>query len=529
MAAFTPSAQLKLTNVAYVRLQKKGKRFEIACYRNKVISWRNKIETDISEVLQIDNVFTNVSKGMLANTKDLTDAFGTTDKALVCKEILDKGELQVSEKERGALFESMMRDVATIVADKSINPENNRPYTVTMIQNAMKQIHYAVSINKSAKSQALDAIRKLKDVMPIARASMLLRVISPIINKEPIIKLLCNELGLVILNELIINELDVSLDIRIDPELFRKIEESVQLLTSGQGRIEVLQFRDSTPAPVVAHTNTTITDNNTTISNNNIDNDVKDKINSIDDKIISKSTKKIHNKQDVIDNVNNADKKSKLLQHLALSDSDENPEDDDYDIVDSNDYNNPSDNISDKIIDNIVDEEEPVEIASDDDDDDDEVYGIVKKNHKKKAKNKIKTDSLANDLTNLSVTTTSTSDNLPKSDIKRVSKKSKRLLKEETKNNEKKIEELKIRISQDRLQSQSSKPTDSSISNDNSNQEVKIQSCNTCGGSFYDVTSYRSHFRSEWHRHNLKRKMKNLPIVASEEEFALLPIEQIEL
>lgn len=76
MAAFTPSAQLKLTNVAYVRLQKKGKRFEIACYRNKVLSWRNRAETDISEVLQIDTVFTNVSKGMLANSKDLIDVFG---------------------------------------------------------------------------------------------------------------------------------------------------------------------------------------------------------------------------------------------------------------------------------------------------------------------------------------------------------------------------------------------------------------------------------------------------------------------
>jgi ribosome maturation protein SDO1 len=76
MAAFTPSAQLKLTNVAYVRLQKKGKRFEIACYRNKVVSWRNKVETDITEVLQIDTVFTNVSKGMVANSKDLQDVFG---------------------------------------------------------------------------------------------------------------------------------------------------------------------------------------------------------------------------------------------------------------------------------------------------------------------------------------------------------------------------------------------------------------------------------------------------------------------
>jgi ribosome maturation protein SDO1 len=131
MSGFTPVNQVRLTNVATVRLQKKGKRFEIACYRNKVLSWRNKIETDLKEVLQIDTVFTNVSKGNLANTKDLMDAFGTTDQRLVCQEILEKGEMQVSEQERVALYDTMFRDIASIVALKTVNPDTNVPYTVS--------------------------------------------------------------------------------------------------------------------------------------------------------------------------------------------------------------------------------------------------------------------------------------------------------------------------------------------------------------------------------------------------------------
>ena len=35
------AGQKRLTNVAVVRLKKKGKRFEIACYKNKVVNWRN--------------------------------------------------------------------------------------------------------------------------------------------------------------------------------------------------------------------------------------------------------------------------------------------------------------------------------------------------------------------------------------------------------------------------------------------------------------------------------------------------------
>lgn len=153
MSVFTPVNQVRLTNVATVRLQKKGKRFEIACYRNKVLSWRNKVETDLGEVLQIDSIFANVSKGMLASAKDLQEVFGTTDHRTICKEILDKGELQVSEQERAALHESIFRDVASIVADKTINPETNRPYTVSMIQNAMRQIQFSVNTSKPSKSQ----------------------------------------------------------------------------------------------------------------------------------------------------------------------------------------------------------------------------------------------------------------------------------------------------------------------------------------------------------------------------------------
>lgn len=38
-----PVGQKRLTNVAVVRLKKHGNRFEIACYKNKVLSWRSHV------------------------------------------------------------------------------------------------------------------------------------------------------------------------------------------------------------------------------------------------------------------------------------------------------------------------------------------------------------------------------------------------------------------------------------------------------------------------------------------------------
>jgi len=60
-----PVNQVRLTNVAVVRMNRHGKRFEVACYRNKILNYRQRIETDLTEVLQTDRIFTNVSKGLL--------------------------------------------------------------------------------------------------------------------------------------------------------------------------------------------------------------------------------------------------------------------------------------------------------------------------------------------------------------------------------------------------------------------------------------------------------------------------------
>lgn len=84
---FTPSNRIQLTNVAIVRLKKQGHRFEIACYKNKVVSWRNKVDTDLDDVLQSYSIFTNVSKGQMAKKEDLVDAFGTDDQKKICVEV----------------------------------------------------------------------------------------------------------------------------------------------------------------------------------------------------------------------------------------------------------------------------------------------------------------------------------------------------------------------------------------------------------------------------------------------------------
>lgn len=84
---FTPLNRIQLTNVAVVRLKKGGHRFELACYKNKVVSWRNKVDTNLDDVLQSFSIFTNVSKGHTAKKEDLMAAFGTDDQTKIIHEV----------------------------------------------------------------------------------------------------------------------------------------------------------------------------------------------------------------------------------------------------------------------------------------------------------------------------------------------------------------------------------------------------------------------------------------------------------
>ena len=179
MSRLQPVGQKRLTNVCIVRLKRCGKRFEVAAYRNTVIAWRDKVEKDIDEVLQVHTIYANLDKGILAKSEDLVEAFGTDDEDTICVEILNKGEFQVSEQERQMQVEALFRDVASRVADMCVDPKTQRPYPLSTIERAMREtLHFAPQVNKAAKQQALHVVKQLEasDVLPIMRAKMRLRL-----------------------------------------------------------------------------------------------------------------------------------------------------------------------------------------------------------------------------------------------------------------------------------------------------------------------------------------------------------------
>jgi len=237
-----PSNQIKLTNVSIVRLKKSGKRFEIACYKNKVQEWRNGVETHLDDVLQISNVFVNVSKGEVAKHSDLQKAFGKASVDDIVKEILTKGEVQVGEKEREHDLSSLRKEIATLVAEKSVDPATQKPYPVGMIEKAMNEAGYSVRQGKNAKSQVAECIKLLQSDsnLPIQRARMRIRVTVPIADEQRLREKLIGGAEKVEKDD--VKTEDWEIIMLIDPSQFKVINELLQKECKGKSRIETLLF-----------------------------------------------------------------------------------------------------------------------------------------------------------------------------------------------------------------------------------------------------------------------------------------------
>jgi ribosome maturation protein SDO1 len=162
----------------------------------------------------------------------------------VILEILQKGEVQVGSEERGQQLQMTTREVATIIADKCVNPRTRTPYPVGMIEQALAELHFSPNLTKTAKQQALEVIKLLEKQakFPIARAQMRLLVESPIADSKRVIETITPMLASVDSEER--DEQNLRLTCLIDPGQFRVLTEAVSKLTKGKGGVQMLSLKD---------------------------------------------------------------------------------------------------------------------------------------------------------------------------------------------------------------------------------------------------------------------------------------------
>lgn len=173
-----PVSIVNYTNVAIVKLKVNKDKFEVACYKNKIKQYREKIETDINEVLQVSEIFTNAVKGDKANKKELAKHFPKMTNEEIIDLILMKGDIQVSDKERETLLGSVKNDIASIICEKTFDLQSGKPFSQNIILKALQDIGASIKEHEDPKKQALKFIKLIQDsnILTIERRYMKLAI-----------------------------------------------------------------------------------------------------------------------------------------------------------------------------------------------------------------------------------------------------------------------------------------------------------------------------------------------------------------
>jgi len=427
------------------------------------VNYRQGIETDLSEVLQTERIFSNVGKGTMAKTSDLQTAFGTNDTEEICKRILEKGDLQVSDGERSVQQETTTREIATMIQAKCIDPRSRRPHTLPSIRDAMSQAGFVVHPSKSRtiKGQMLECVKAIQKqgCLPLERAKMKLCAYVEAGASERVGREL-RGVGCLELKELE-GEGDAHAQTRIeflmDPGLYRRVDEIVKF-----GGVD--------------------DDNKTSIGNQA--GGVCGRLEILRQCVYEEGEveleSELRRKENLINEVNVNSAEYKENSRTGDQGSSSAP---------------PETNVNVNVVllpDNDQDAS-PININPDEPDAPPQLQLTskqVKQNHKKAAKK---------------------------------SKKAKRREKEEAAEREAKLQAENNRQTERLTRLMAEGKIDATCvsvpdtPSNNNTVGAGRKSCNTCSGSF-TASEYRAHFKSDWHRYNLNLKMEGVKCV-SEDEF----------
>ncbi|MEM2017604.1 MAG: ribosome assembly factor SBDS [Candidatus Pacearchaeota archaeon] len=162
------------------KLRVKNKSFEILVDCDKALEFKKgKLDVGaIREILVTDVIFTDHKKGLRASSNDLKTAFGTQDIYEIAAKILKQGEIQLPQEYRDKAREAKLKQILDFLAKNCIDPRTNMPYTLTLLENTIKEIGVKID-DRDTMEQALAILKQLEKKIPIKIATKKISVTVP--------------------------------------------------------------------------------------------------------------------------------------------------------------------------------------------------------------------------------------------------------------------------------------------------------------------------------------------------------------
>jgi len=158
------------------RLSKGQDRFEILVKPQQALDYKLGKQVAVAQLLMIEEIYSDSSKGTRASTEKLQKYFGTLDPLRVAEEIMKAGELQLTTDQRRQLVEEKRRQIVSIITRNALDPRTGAPHPPLRIEQALEQIRISIDPYKSAEEQAKTVLEELRPILPIKMEQMRIAV-----------------------------------------------------------------------------------------------------------------------------------------------------------------------------------------------------------------------------------------------------------------------------------------------------------------------------------------------------------------
>ena len=154
------------------RISKSGEKFEILVKPEPALEYKMGKQLTISQLLAIDEIYSDAGKGTRASSEKMEKAFGCTDALKIAEEIMRHGELQLTTDQRRQLVEEKRKQIVAFISRNCIDPRTATPHPPIRIEQALAQVKFSIDPFKSADEQAKDIIEELRAILPIKMEHM---------------------------------------------------------------------------------------------------------------------------------------------------------------------------------------------------------------------------------------------------------------------------------------------------------------------------------------------------------------------
>ena len=159
---------VSLDDAVIARLKRGEQHFEILVDPHIASQVMDGTEVDIVKNLAVDVIFKDSKKGTHAAEESLLKVFGTKDVATVAREIILKGEMQLTTDQRREMVEKKRKRVVDIIMRNAMDPQTKLPHPRVRIERAMEEARVHIDPFKSVDSQVKIVVDALRPLIPLS-------------------------------------------------------------------------------------------------------------------------------------------------------------------------------------------------------------------------------------------------------------------------------------------------------------------------------------------------------------------------